>query len=131
MLFLLRLYETGKPIYNVSKNKGRIIDIEEKDGKMKENMLKQSELKEKNETENLTYEKIYNYKNYKKNGLSNLNYDVIDKFEYDNNYHIIVDLKKEEDEKLYPDDYFFKESVNKEVYKSITKKIFDIKQIEF
>jgi hypothetical protein len=128
---LLRLYEIKKPIYIVSKNKGRVIDIEEKDGKMKDNIFKQDELKEKNEKENFTYEKIYNYKNYKNNGLSNLNYDVIDKFEYDNNYHIIVDLKKEEAEKLYPDDYFFKKSVSKEEYKSITKRIYDIKQIEF
>ena len=127
---LLRLYETGKPIYNVSKNKGRVIDIEEKEGKLKDTKEKVDELNIQKVRENLTYEKIYNYKNYKKNGLSNLNYDVIDKFEYDNNYHIIVDLKKEEDEKLYPDDYFFKESISKEVYKSITKKIYDIKQID-
>ena len=86
---LLRLYETGKSIYNVSKNKGRVIDIEEKEGKLKDTKEKVEDLSNKKERENLTYEKIYNYKNYKNNGLSNLNYDVIDKFEYDNNYHII------------------------------------------
>ena len=35
--------------------------------------------KEKEDREKLVYEKNVNYKNYKKNGLSNLNYDVIDK----------------------------------------------------
>ena len=88
--------------------------------------------KEKEDREKLVYEKNVNYKNYKKNGLSNLNYDVIDKFTFTNNYHIIVNLKKEESIKLYPNDYIFNKSIEKDEYKLIKKKIlYDIKQVYF
>ena len=128
---LLRLYETKKPLY---KNKnGSIIDTEITNGMLKTTKEKVEELnKEKEDREKLVYEKNVNYKNYKKNGLSNLNYDVIDKFTFTNNYHIIVNLKKEESIKLYPNDYIFNKSIEKDEYKLIKKKIlYDIKQVYF
>ena len=128
---LLRLYETKKPLY---KNKnGSVIDTELTNGMLKTTKEKVEELnKEKEDREKLVYEKNVNYKNYKKNGLSNLNYDVIDKFTFTNNYHIIVNLKKEESIKLYPNDYIFNKSIEKDEYKLIKKKIlYDIKQVYF
>lgn len=130
---LFRLYELKKPLYKVKKGGGRVIDIEEMNNKLKSVKEKIDELnKDKSLRENEMYEKNMNYKNFKENGLNNLNYKLMNEFEYDKNYHIIVDLKKEESEKLYPQDYFFENKYEKTEYKKLKQKIFNnIKQIDF
>jgi len=120
---LLRLSELSKPLY--ANKKGRVIDLEEIDNKKKTLNEKIEELNINKLREGNVYEKNANYKNFKENGLSNLNYDILYENEYKineekkNNYHIIVDLKLQESQKLYPDDYFFKETINKDEYKKI------------
>lgn len=127
---LLRLHELSLPIY-INKH-GSIIDLEEKQNVQKDLKSKLDELKSMKKMDNTSYEKNMDYKNYKSNGLSNLNYDVLDEIVYENNYHVMVDLKLEEDKKLYPEHYFFKESVSKEEYKQkINKPIFALKKIYF
>ena len=80
----------------------------------------------------LIFEKNYNYKNYKKNGLSNLNYNILYKNTFKNNYHIIVDLQMDESYKLYPKDFEFKESILKEKYNKETNSLlYKVKQIKF
>ena len=66
----------------------------------KDIISKLDELTTKNEREDRVYEKTVSYKNYKKNGLSTLLYDVIEETHYENNYHIIVDPLKEKCMKL-------------------------------
>ena len=74
------------------------------------------------------YEKVSRYKNYKNNGLNNLNYDILYQKEYGNNIHIIVDLMKSYDEKNYPDDYIIPE-ISKQMYKKI-KKLWVVQKIQ-
>ena len=90
---ILRCYAEKLSIY-YNKN-GKIIDTEEINGMVKSNLEKQEELKINNEKENIGFEKNYNFHNYKKNGLSNLNYELLNEFSYNNNFHIIIDLKME------------------------------------
>ena len=120
---LLRLSELSKPLY-ANKN-GRVIDLEEVNYKKKTVNEKIEELNTNKLRENNVYEKNANYKNFKENGLSNLNYSILYDDEYNingnTNYHIIVDLEFDKSQKLYPDDYIFKHSVNKEDYKNIKK----------
>jgi hypothetical protein len=121
---LLRLSELSKPLY--ANKKGRVIDLEEINYKKKNISEKIDELNINKLRETNVYEKNVNYKNFRDNGLSNLNYDIL----YDNNYkindnniyHIIVDLKLQESQKLYPNDYFFKEGISKNDYKQIKNK---------
>ena len=127
---LFRIYELKKPIYVVKK--GKVIDFEEINNYKKNIVNKISELNETNTREKLVYEKNTNYKNFRENGLSNLNYTIIDEFKYEHNYHIIVDLEFEKSKKLYPHDYFFDFSIGKDEYKKFKNKIVhNIKQIEF
>jgi len=127
---LFRIYELRKPIYVVKK--GKVIDIEEINNYKKNIVNKVSELNETNTREKLVYEKNTNYKNFRENGLSNLNYTIIDELKYEHNYHIIVDLEFEKSKKLYPHDYFFDFSIGKDEYKKFKNKIvYNIKQIEF
>jgi hypothetical protein len=127
---ILRCYAEKLSIYY--NKEGKIIDTEEINGRMKNNLEKQAELKQHNEKEKIGFEKNYKYQNYKKNGLSNLNYELLNEFSYKNNFHIIVDLKMEESKKLYQNDYVFKEEVQKEKYnKEIKSLMYKIKQIQF
>ena len=127
---LLRLSELNKPVY--LPKEGSVIDIEEKNNITKLFSDKKEELTKKNEMEKLLYEKNVNYKNYKKNGLSNLNYKILDKFEYEKNHHIIVDLMLEEDKKENLELYNFKSNISKDEYKKIVNdQIYNIKQIYF
>jgi hypothetical protein len=126
---ILRCYEENISIY---KNKeGKIIDMEEYNGKKKDIVYKLKELDKNNERETTIWEKTIHYKYYKKNGLSNLNYDILYKNNYLNNYHIIVDLKMEENIKLYPEHYIFKKSGTKEEYKEVKKLMYKVKQLIF
>ena len=127
---LLRLYEIGKPLYE--NKKGKIIDIEELGLTKKTVESKLEELNKEKLREEKVYEKNMNYKNFRENGLSNLNYSVLFEDEYKNNHHIIVDLELEKAKELYPNDYEFKQSYTKDEYKKIKNIIFnDIKQICF
>lgn len=121
---LLRLSELSKPLY-ANKN-GRVIDLEEINYKKKTVSEKIDELNTNKLREGSVYEKNANYKNFKDNGLSNLNYDILYKNEYKLNengvYHIIVDLKYKESQELYPNDYFFKKTIDKNEYKLIKNK---------
>ena len=127
---LLRLHELSLPIY-INKN-GSVIDLEEKQDVQKNLKSKLDELKSMKKMDNTSYEKNIDYANYKLNGLSNLNYDILDEIIYKNNYHIIVDLKLKEDQQLYPEHYFFTESVSKEEYKQkINGPIYALKKIYF
>lgn len=118
---LLRLSELSKPLY--ANANGKVIDLEEVNNKKKSVSDKMEELNKNNLRESSVYEKNANYKNFKKNGLSNLNYTLLYENEYkfnsNNNYHIIVDLELEKSKKLYPEDYFFKESIDKNEYRKI------------
>jgi hypothetical protein len=126
---LLRMYEEKKPLY-INKT-GRVIDIEENEKfENKDIISKLDELTTKNEREDRVYEKTVSYKNYKKNGLSTLLYDVIEETHYENNYHIIVDPLKEKCMKKYPELYSFKDSTKQE-YRDSKKHIHSIKQIHF
>ena len=127
---LLRLSELNKPVY--LPKEGTVIDIEEKNNLTKVFSDKKEELTKNDEMEKLLYEKNVNYKNYKKNGLSNLNYKILDKFEYEKNYHIIVDLMVEEDKKQNLEFYNFKSNISKDEYKRIVNdRIYNIKQKYF
>lgn len=131
---LLRLSDLKLPIY--INNKGSIIDTEEVGNKQKDLRTKIDELNVNKERESQVYEKNMEFKNYKENGLTNLNYTVLydNTFEYksNNNYHIIVDLELEQDKIRYPHDYEFKNMYDKKTYKEfINPKIYGIKKIEF
>jgi len=127
---LLRLSELNKPVY--LPKEGAVIDIEEKNNITKIFSDKKEELTKNDEREKLLYEKNINYKNYKKNGLSNLNYSILDKFEYKKNHHIIVDLELEKDIKKNPEFYKFNSNITKDEYKRIVNdRIYNIKQIYF
>ena len=121
---LLRLSELSKPLY--ANETGRVIDLEEVNYKKKTVNEKIDELNANKLREGNVYEKNSNYKNFKENGLSNLNYDLLYENEYKINenkvYHIIVDLKLKESQKLYPNDYFFKGTVDKNEYRQIKNK---------
>ena len=127
---LLRLSELNKPVY-LAKD-GSVIDIEEKNNLTKVFSDKKEELTKNDEMEKLLYEKNVNYKNFRNNGLSNLNYKILDKFEYEKNHHIIVDLMVEEDMKQNPELYNFKNNISKDEYKRIVNdRIYNIKQKYF
>jgi len=128
---LFRLYELKKSLY--VNNRGKIIDIEETNKIVKNISNKTSELKiDSINKENNEYEKNYNYKNFKENGLSNLNYEILDEIKFENNYHIMVDLKLNDAIKLYPHDYNFDKKISKEEYKKLKNNtIYKIKQITF
>jgi hypothetical protein len=129
---LIRLHAINKPLY--IPQTGKIIDIEETNGYKKTLNTKLEELK--NEREKKTWEKNMNWKNFKQNGLTNLNYTVLyeNKFKFNdqfNNYHIIVDLEQDKDMKKFPNDYVFENfTVEKDEYKNLMKNtIYKIKQI--
>jgi hypothetical protein len=127
---LLRLSELNKPVYLVKD--GNVIDIEEKDNLTKIFIDKKEELNKNDEMEKLLYEKNVNYKNFRNNGLSNLNYKILDKFEYEKNHHIIVDLITEKDIKKNPEFYKFNSNITKDEYKRVVNdRIYNIKQIYF
>ena len=115
---LLRLHELNKPLYYPTV--GRVIDIEEISGKTKDVSTKLEELK--GYRENLAYQKNANYKKYKQNGLSNLNYEILDELNYENYFHIFVNLLYDESVKKYPHDYIFNE-ISGEEYDIIKKKV--------
>ena len=127
---ILRCYSEKLSIYY--NKEGKVIDTEEINGMIKTNLEKQEELKKNNERENTGFEKNYSFKNYKKNGLSNLNYELLNEFSYKNNFHIIVDLKMEENKKLYPNDFLFRENIEKKQYnREIKTLMYTVKQIPF
>lgn len=133
---LLRLYGIKKPLYINSY--GKIIDIEEIGGIKKNIEKKITELNINKEREKLVYEKNINWENFKSNGLSNLNYNILynssSNYNSNHNYHIIVDLDLDNDKLKYPNDYVFEEQTNynKNYYKKfINEKIYNIKQIKF
>jgi hypothetical protein len=100
--------------------KGSIIDLEET-----ENMKTINNVQEKKKMvvmENTKFEKLYeDLKSWEKNGLSNLNYKIINIDEKDNISHIKVDLLKREDEKKNPFLYNIKQIDNFEKLKNIVK----------
>ena len=127
---ILRLSELNKPLY--ANENGKIIDIEEINNKKKDISAKISELNENKLRENFVYEKNFNYKNFKKNGLSNINYTIKYESSYASNYHIIVDLDKKESERLYPQDHFFDYSINKDDYRKMKNDAYrQVKKILF
>jgi hypothetical protein len=131
---LLRLSELSKPLY--ANKFGRVIDLEEVNYKKKTVGEKIDELNTNKLREGNVYEKNANYKNFKENGLSNLNYDILYNNEYklDENrvYHIIVDLKYKESQKLYPNDYIFKDAIDKNEYRQIKNKAIEkVKKVWF
>ena len=86
----------------------------------------------KNKRETLLYEKFCAVKNYVKDGLNTLNYEVLETFKYKNNYHIMVDLKYEESLKNEPYLYNFDKPVSKDEYKKLKREtIYKIKINEF
>ena len=92
-----------------------------------------SELNNNLDRESHVYEKNINWKNFKSNGLSNLNYKILyentSKYLNSYNYHIIVDLEYNQDKKRYPNDYEFFQSYNKDYYRKFTNEILlNIKQ---
>lgn len=116
------------------KNKsGSIIDIEEVNYLQK--TLKTKNEEEKDTREMTSYEKSYydfKYDGYKNNGLNNLNYEILDELQFENNYHIIVDIMKDECEKLYPKYYHFDFTLEKDEYKKFKWEYFrKIKTNEF
>jgi hypothetical protein len=125
---ILRLSELNLPLY--ANKTGKICDIEEINNYKKDISTKMTELeslKEKN-----VYEKTIKYKEFKNNGLSNLNYTIKYENSYPNNYHIIVDLEKEQSEKLYPTDHFFDFTVSKEQFNKIKTSAYSkVKKIFF
>lgn len=132
---LIRLYAINKPLYIPSI--GKIIDIEEHEGYKKNVEIKTTELKNENEKEINVWEKNMNWKNFKQNGLNNLNYKILytNKFKFNqkfNNYHIIVDLEQEQDIKKFPKDYIFNDlNISKDDYKNLMKNtIYKINQIK-
>jgi hypothetical protein len=135
---LLRLYGIKKPLYTNSN--GKIIDIEEVEGFKKDVVVKLNELNtnKSKEKESMVYEKNINWENFRSNGLTNLNYNLLYELETNylsdtnSNFHIIVDLEQEEAKKKYPQDYEYTQSFDKDYYKNfINKKIYTIKQIKF
>lgn len=131
---LLRLSELTKILY--ANKKGKIIDLEENNNKKKTVEEKLKELNENKLRENSIYEKNADYKNYKNNGLSNLNYEILYNNSYEinknKNIHIIVNLKLSESQKLYPEHYFFDRYIDKNKYKEIKKNAIDkVKKILF
>lgn len=128
---LLRLYAVNKPLY-IPKS-GSIIDLEEVNNISKTIVDKLSELKKENNRESHVYEKNMNYANYKSNGLSNLTYSILYENIQNDNIHVIVDLKYNDDIIKFKNDYIFNNTkISKDVYKYfINKKIFSIKIINF
>jgi hypothetical protein len=126
---LLRMYaEKISLFYNKT---GRVIDIEEDiNFKSKDIAYKLKELSIKNEREDHVYEKNINYMNYKNNGLSTLNYNIIQESSYKNNYHIIIDPLKQECINKNPELYNFNVST-KDQYKIVKNYLTKIKQIPF
>lgn len=126
---LLRMFDQDKPLY-INK-KGSVIDIEEDiEFKSKNVRDKVSELTKLNEREDYVYEKNIDYKNYHNNGLTTLFYDIIQVFEYEHNYHIIIDPLREKSIKEQPELYNFKPK-QKDEYNIIKKNLRTIKQIYF
>jgi hypothetical protein len=124
---LLRLSEISTTLY--ANKDGYIIDLEEINNRKKTIDEKMDELKTNKLKENNIYEKGVNYKNFKQNGLTNLNYDIVyeNKYNVNNNtnYHIIIDPKFMESQQKYPQDYVFKEDINKDKYRQIKKQAMD------
>lgn len=114
---IFRLAAENMPLY-VNKY-GKIIDTEEVNGVQKKMVEKIDELK--NERETHTWEKNFDYMNYKENGLTNLNYNIL----YENNDHIIVDLLQNESIKKYPQHYNYTNTITKDEYKSLKKNIYN------
>ena len=103
--------------------KGSIIDMEET-----EDMKTINNVQEKKKMvfmENTKFEKLYeDLESWKKNGLSNLNYKILDVDEKDNITQIKVDLLKEKDEKNNPFLYNIKQVDNFKKIKNIVKNKF-------
>jgi hypothetical protein len=121
----LRIYEEKIVVYKNSK--GRVIDIEEHEGKVMTDVLEKIKLVKQDDNYNREkWEKLNNYKNYKNNGVNNLNYDILYEYEYDDTIHIIVDIMKTYDEKHLSQDYDL-EDIDKKQYKKIRGLLFNIK----
>ena len=126
---LLRMYDQEKPLY-INKV-GSVIDIEEDSNfRAKGVITKLTELDRTTEREDAVYEKNVNYMNYKNNGVTTLKYNIIQSFNYENNYHIIVDPLRKECMEKYPELYFF-QPVTKNQYKNVKANLHKIKQIYF
>jgi hypothetical protein len=125
---LMRVYDTKTKFY---RNKtGKIIDTEEINNEKKSLLIKTTENKNKRETQE--YEKNFNYKNYVRDGLNTLEYEILETATYKNNIHIIVDLKYDNSLKKQPYLYNFDIAIDKETYKKIKREtIYKIKIHEF
>ena len=131
---LIRLFAINKPLY-INKI-GKVIDIEEVAGFKKKLGPKLNSVKYNNEKESQMYEKNYNWKNFMKNGLTNLNYKILyeNKSNYfdSKNYHIIVDVEYDEDVKKYPSDYIFTKEYSRDDHHDLLNSTsYTLKQIKF
>lgn len=124
---LFRLKSTNTVLYK--NKKGSIIDFEEINFKKKSMEEKGKETK--TERENLQYEKNYNYKTFNYDGLKTLDYNILYTNYYEDNHHIIVNLKKDESINKYPELYNFNFTLDKEAYKKLKNYIYDIQKIDF
>ena len=110
---------------------GSVIDIEENNNHSQVTLNEKFKLL-KNKKNNLQTEKMMNdLTTWQQNGLSNLNYDIKRTRTINNNTtQIKVDLKKKEDEKLYPNLYELPVINNKNYNKMKKKSREHIKQIK-
>lgn len=111
---------------------GKVIDTEVINKKQISIENKMKIIKKNKNKELLKYEKlIYDFNNYKKNGINSLDYKILSKSKNKNIYSYIVDLKYDNDLKKNPQLYNFKNlsfKKIKKIYNSlITKNINKIK----
>ena len=103
---IYRCYKEDITIYTPARD-AVIIDIEEINGRPKTTFMKKEELKLENNYDMQRYEIVTKYDLYKEDGLSNMTYNLLDKFTSDIIIHLIVDLDQQNHEKKYPSHYDF------------------------
>ena len=124
---LFRIRDNNMPLYR--NNKGKVLDFEEINFKQKDLKTK---VDEEIDREDMEYEKNFNYKNYKIDGLNSLDYTILDEINYENNYHIIVNLNYKKSLEMYPKLYKYDISVSKDEYKKLKREfLYEIKLIDF
>ncbi len=118
---------------NIYSNKyGELIDIEEMNGKTITISDKLQELKKNDNYSSNKFELLLLHDLYKKNGLSNLKYKVLNEFNNDNIYHIIIDPLTDEYKKNNPELFNFSKYNNiAEKYNILKQQINNIKPISF
>jgi hypothetical protein len=127
---ILRSNSENLKIY---KNKeGSLLDIEEINNIAKTATEKIKELKETDDYSTRKYETLLLHDLYEKNGLNNLNYKILNEFNHNNLYHLIVDPLDEEFQNNNPKLYDFNKynDVVKE-YSHLKKKFNSIKSENF